>query len=60
MPTIGKYERKHLTLLDPEIHWRVAEIQDWNGGTAPKVKLLDALDSPSQSIVSVASITLVP
>lgn len=41
-PTIGKYERTHLALLDPEIQWRVALIEGWNDSKA--ATLVDMLE----------------
>ena len=45
-PTIGKYERTHLSLLDAEIPWRVALIRDWDGTKAPKVRVMGPLALP--------------
>lgn len=34
-PRLGRYELSHLDLLDPEIPWRVALLDDWDKAHAP-------------------------
>jgi len=45
-PRLGRYELAHLDLLDPEVPWRVALIDDWDQAHAPTSSITEPRTKP--------------
>ena len=45
-PRLGRYELSHLDLLDPEIPWRVALLDDWDKAHAPTSAVTEPRTKP--------------